>query len=847
MSAPGRLWPCTRREPSRGATRSGGDGETRRRCPSSTRRRWAPCASGSASWTPSPRAAELDELRAAAGRAAARRRCSRRSAPRTSSPRRGPRAPRRPAAATPTSPGCALGSARRGARRGRPARRRGRAAAPGARGLRRRGRRRRPLRRRHQRRRRGRAAARRPRPPDQPRPARLRDVEVDRRSLTATLGAGLRGPEAEAALGARRPRPRPLPAVLRVRDDRRLRRDPLGRAGLERLRALRRAGQLGAADRARPASCARWRRRTPPPGPALRELIVGSEGTLGVIPDVTVRVRPAPERAPLRGLDRRGLRGGGRDRPRARPGAGPARRDPASPTRRRPGSRWPCWGRAALGRRALRRATWALRRRAGGCLMIVGHEGERGVGRPAPGARRARAARRRRRLPRPGGRALLGARPLPGPLPARHADGDGGDGRDARDLAHLVAPAATCTARSATRSATRSPARARRGSSSATSPTPTPTAPRSTSPSSPAPARAPRSSSGGRSSGPPREAIVAAGGTITHHHAVGRDHAPYMEAEVGRTGPRGAARAEGAARPGRDHEPRQAAPLTRRALPSPASTIGPVTGPRGRRCRRSWALSSSLCACGQRGAQFVVGDQRDFHFVEAAGEQAEHLRRRSGSWPEIDPGLGRLRSRPAAAARSASGPARPCRTGPAARARRPFGAEQRATTFFPSARTAPGRSASLPSTALRTASVGALRFAVGRLPPATVLSLGAACRSPSRRRRRRARRSTSRRTRTRTTAPPAARARRTPLSSGSFRPPGASRLAARLADFGAGRGGLRGFGRRGSGARAVAPGAGAPRSAARRAPTRPPAGERALDLGPHLLDAQDPVSAAMSS
>jgi alkyldihydroxyacetonephosphate synthase len=32
------------------------------------------------------------------------------------------------------------------------------------------------------------------------------------------------------------------------------------------------------------------------------------------------------------------------------------------------------------------------------------------------------------------------------------------------------------------------------------------------------------------------EAIVAAEGTITHHHAVGRDHAPYMEAEVGRLG-----------------------------------------------------------------------------------------------------------------------------------------------------------------------------------------------------------------------------------------------------------------------------------------------------------------------
>jgi alkyldihydroxyacetonephosphate synthase len=32
------------------------------------------------------------------------------------------------------------------------------------------------------------------------------------------------------------------------------------------------------------------------------------------------------------------------------------------------------------------------------------------------------------------------------------------------------------------------------------------------------------------------KAIVSAGGTITHHHAVGRDHAPYMEAEVGKIG-----------------------------------------------------------------------------------------------------------------------------------------------------------------------------------------------------------------------------------------------------------------------------------------------------------------------
>ena len=32
------------------------------------------------------------------------------------------------------------------------------------------------------------------------------------------------------------------------------------------------------------------------------------------------------------------------------------------------------------------------------------------------------------------------------------------------------------------------------------------------------------------------EAIVEAGGTITHHHGVGRDHVPYMGAEIGELG-----------------------------------------------------------------------------------------------------------------------------------------------------------------------------------------------------------------------------------------------------------------------------------------------------------------------
>jgi alkyldihydroxyacetonephosphate synthase len=32
------------------------------------------------------------------------------------------------------------------------------------------------------------------------------------------------------------------------------------------------------------------------------------------------------------------------------------------------------------------------------------------------------------------------------------------------------------------------------------------------------------------------EAIVATGATISHHHAVGRDHARYLAAEIGDTG-----------------------------------------------------------------------------------------------------------------------------------------------------------------------------------------------------------------------------------------------------------------------------------------------------------------------
>lgn len=34
------------------------------------------------------------------------------------------------------------------------------------------------------------------------------------------------------------------------------------------------------------------------------------------------------------------------------------------------------------------------------------------------------------------------------------------------------------------------------------------------------------------------DAIVAAGGTISHHHGVGRDHAPWLTDEIGQAGVR---------------------------------------------------------------------------------------------------------------------------------------------------------------------------------------------------------------------------------------------------------------------------------------------------------------------
>ena len=122
----------------------------------------------------------------------------------------------------------------------------------------------------------------------------LRDVAVDVRSLTARLGAGLRGPEAEAALArfgltlGHFPQSFEYATVGGFAATRSAGQASSGYGRFDALvssvRLLAPAGELATLETAHTAA-----------GPALRELAIGSEGVFGVIPDVTVRARRAPK------------------------------------------------------------------------------------------------------------------------------------------------------------------------------------------------------------------------------------------------------------------------------------------------------------------------------------------------------------------------------------------------------------------------------------------------------------------------------------------------------------------------------------------------------------------------
>ena len=202
---------------------------------------------------------------------------------------------------------------------------------------------------------------------------RLGHCEVDQISMTASLGPGLRGPEAEAALAAHGVTLGHFPQSFEY-------------ATIGGFAATRSAGQASAgygrfdelvtaiemlAPAGRVATLA-----TPhtAAGPALRELIVGSEGTLGVITDVTVRVRPAPEVTRYEGWIVEDFASGAETvRALAHADRLPdvTRLSDAEETR----ISLALSGTAGLKRAALD-AYLRLRRRTGGCMMIVGWEGE---------------------------------------------------------------------------------------------------------------------------------------------------------------------------------------------------------------------------------------------------------------------------------------------------------------------------------------------------------------------------------------------------------------------------------------------------------------------------------------
>ncbi len=360
----------------------------------------------------------------------------------------------------------------------------------------------------------------------------LRDVEVDRRSLTARLGAGLRGPEAEAALGRESVTLGHFPQSFEY-------------ATIGGFAATRSAGQASSGYGRFDAVVSSIRLLAPAgdlrtletphtaAGPALRELIVGSEGVLGVIPEVTVRVKPVPAARRYEAWMAESFEAGTEIVRSLAQGSGLPDIIRLSDEEETQGSLALSGPRGATG--ALFSRYLGLRKRSNGCLMIVGLEGEE----ESVARRRALTVRGLRSgdavyLGQAAGRSwehgryqgpylrdtLMGMGAMVETLETSHTWSRLGELHDAVaaaihgslseqgtpglvfcHLSHAYADGASLYFTFI--------ARSRHGA---------------------------ELEQWRQVKGAACEAIVAAGGTITHHHAVGHDHAPYMEAEVGETG-----------------------------------------------------------------------------------------------------------------------------------------------------------------------------------------------------------------------------------------------------------------------------------------------------------------------
>jgi alkyldihydroxyacetonephosphate synthase len=360
----------------------------------------------------------------------------------------------------------------------------------------------------------------------------LRRCDVDPRSQVAMLGPGLRGPEAEAALNATGFTLGHFPQSYRY-------------ATIGGYAATRSAGQASSGygrfdslvtEVELSAPAGRMRTLSTPhtaAGPALREVVVGSEGSFGVITDVGVRVRPVPESRLYEAWFAPGF-AEGVDIIRSL-----AQSDELPDVVRLSDREETEVSLAMAGLEGLRKAGLErylrFRRREKGCMMIFGWEGER-----------ESAERRRqlsRRLLRSGGAIPLGSSAgrswergrYEGPH-LRDSLIDAGALVDTLETSHTYSRLGDLYAgvREALRGALTAGGggavvmchvshayrdgaslyftflgAARRGA---------------------------EIEQWHEVKAAASEAIVAAGGTITHHHATGRDHAPYLPAEIGELG-----------------------------------------------------------------------------------------------------------------------------------------------------------------------------------------------------------------------------------------------------------------------------------------------------------------------
>jgi alkyldihydroxyacetonephosphate synthase len=356
-------------------------------------------------------------------------------------------------------------------------------------------------------------------------------VEVDRTSLTARLDAGLLGPEAERRLGAEGVTLGHFPQSFEYSTvGGWVATRSAGQASsgygridelVEALRCVAPAGEIG--SRAVPASAA---------GPSLRELLVGSEGVLGVICEATLRVRPAPAARRYEGWSFRSFADGCaafRVMEQADAAADVSRLSDRDETRMSMALASTGGRVERLGRRYLR-----LRGHEEGCIAILGFEGDE-----------EDVERRRRRtaaLLRGGGGVSLGGRPGEAWLRSRYAGPYLRD--ELLDRGVMVETLETATSWAGLEGLHRAVGDALHAALGE----------RSTPPlvmchvshlypsgaslyftflarqeeDALAQWRAAKSAAS--------EAIMAGGGTITHHHAVGRDHRPWMRAEVGELG-----------------------------------------------------------------------------------------------------------------------------------------------------------------------------------------------------------------------------------------------------------------------------------------------------------------------